>query len=307
MRVPSMLTSLRKRLGDGGPAMIVAVIALCLTLCGGAFAATASKTKKKSGGVVITKLSQISPNVRNQLKGATGPAGPAGAKGDPGAQGFKGDPGSPGSPGSDGIDGKSAVVEEIPPEASECNELGGANVRLEDQNPEEGVEVCNGPPGEGGAGGGTLAPGATETSTWSFENSDQTEVLGGIKLEIFTPVSFSIPLSEDTVLATENNIHYQKSSEAATPSCPGSALKPEAAPGNVCIYENSELVINTKFITLTKTPVVGENAKGVGFAGGYLEFKFNENPAESAIGAGSIAITGCSVSLPEGDPNKCPS
>ena len=119
-----MLSRLRQRLASGGPATVVAVIALSVALCGGAFAATASKTKK-SGGVVITKLSQISPSVRNQLKGAAGPKGDAGAPGAKGDQGLKGDQGAKGN---DGALGKSAVVEE-----NDCGGLGGVEVRVEGQ------------------------------------------------------------------------------------------------------------------------------------------------------------------------------
>ncbi|MDX6602307.1 MAG: hypothetical protein QOF13_1509 [Solirubrobacterales bacterium] len=312
-----MFTRLRQRLAANGPATIVAVIALSVALCGGAFAATASKTKKK-GGVVITKLSQISPGVRDQLKGAAGPggpvgpAGPAGAKGDTGAQGPQGKPGEPGEPGSPGANGKNVVVTNIPTGLFACQERGGAEVKVEGQV--EGNKVCNGKDGKEGkegkegspwTAGGTLPPGATEVGTWSFQAAaDQTE---GTE-HIFTPVSFPIPLSFDTLLSVdehpEDQIHFLGAGEESA-ACPSeSALLPKAAPGHVCIYEGASVLTNTSFLDITISPGLSE---GVGTAGAYLEFAQNTDPTKVARGAGSIAVTGCSETLPANDPNKCPS
>lgn len=303
MAVPSMLTRLKKRLSEGGPAMIVAIIALCLALCGGAFAATASKTKKKSGGVVITKLSQISPSVRKQLQGAQGAPGAPGAKGDAGAQGSKGDPGSPGSPGADGIDGKSVEVEEIPLGEIECQELGGANVRVEGQEPEEGVEVCNGASGEGGTAGATLAPGSTETGIYSQQTSVESAEFG-----IFAPISFPTPIDSATrasvnvtVGTTHPHIQYV-GPEAEEAPCLGNFEFPQAEPGYLCIYQNEAVsALNTTFIGTKVGPAAASTR--VLNAGTYLEFAPNE-AAEAAIVAGSFAITGCTTEV--GEPNECP-
>jgi hypothetical protein len=99
------MSSSRNRFGIPG---VIAVVALVFAMAGGAWAAK---------GVIITKLSQISPGVQKQLKGkqgntgaagsqgAAGPAGPAGPKGDAGAQGDKGATGAKGATGNAGPEG----------------------------------------------------------------------------------------------------------------------------------------------------------------------------------------------------------
>jgi hypothetical protein len=95
-----MVSRLKKKLGPAG--LVIAVLSLIVALGGVALAK----------GVIITKLNQISPSVRKQLKGKPGPQGPQGPKGDtgpPGATGpagAKGDTGSAGQNGQDGKDGK---------------------------------------------------------------------------------------------------------------------------------------------------------------------------------------------------------
>jgi hypothetical protein len=322
-----MFIKLRQRLAANGPATVVAVIALSVALCGGAFAATASKTKKK-GGVVITKLSQIKPSVRKQLEGAAGPAGPAGpigpaglagAKGDTGLQGPAGAAGAKGDPGTSGAagaNGEDVVVTQIATGIARCSERGGVEVRLKNQAAGTGKDVCNGAAGAPGAdgdpgpegspwtAGGTLPPGATEVGAWSFQASpDQTE---GTE-RIFTPVSFSIALPVDVLLSVlehpENQIHFVAVGQEPPACLEGSPLAPKAAPGHVCIYESASGIVNSSFLGITIAPGLSE---GVGTAGAYLEFAQNTDPAKVASGAGSIAVTGCSESLPVGDPNKCP-
>jgi hypothetical protein len=272
-----------------------------VALCGGAFAATASKTKK-SGGVIITKLSQISPSVRNQLKGATGPQG---AKGDTGAQGAQGSKGDPGAKGNDGAPGKSVVVNEIPPETFGCNELGGVEVGVEGQ---AAIELCNGKDGNPWTAGGTLPAGATETGTYGMQTSDESGEFG-----IWAPISFQIPLATDTQTAASANVEYGPAKETAVPSpeeeeffevCPGSYDSPQALPGHLCIFENEAIAkYNTTFVGVKAGPTAG--LSGVLSSGAYLEFAPNE-AAELAVVAGSFAITGCDASLPSGTSNKCP-
>jgi Collagen triple helix repeat (20 copies) len=307
-----MFDRLRQSLAAHGPATTVAVVALVVALCGGAYAAA-------KGGLTSKQKKQVKALVQKEIEKNPGPPGPAGAKGDAGGQGpqgAQGPKGDKGENGTNGTNGKSAVVDEVTPGAFGCDELGGANVRLEGQEPEEGVEVCNGKPGEPGepgaegspwTAGGTLPPGATEVATWSFQDvAGQTE-LGGDPIGIWAPVSFSVPLNEDTASGSNTHIHYVPlaGENSGTGPCPSEFLEPEAAPGEVCIYESSiGALINTSFVGLRKVPLGGE---GLGTAGGYLEFSSNTDPSEVALGAGSIAVTGCSASLPASDPNKCPS
>jgi Collagen triple helix repeat (20 copies) len=304
MKATSMFTRFKKRVAASGPATIVAVISLTVALCGGAFAATASK-QKKAGGVVITKLNQISPSVRKQLQGAAGATGQPGAKGDTGAEGAKGDPGAKGNPGNNGEPGESVTVEEIEPEDPlfRCEELGGAEVRLESQELEEGVEVCNGEPGSSGSSDGTLSPGSAETGIYGMQTSAESGSFG-----IWAPISFPTPLGKDTteslnfedaVAETFPHVEYV-SSLAEEEHCPGTYASPQALPGYLCIYQNPAIAAyNTTFIGAKRGPT---GASGVLSSGTYLEFAPNE-ASELAVVAGSFAVTGCSATLLA---NKCP-
>lgn len=305
-----MFSRLRERLANSGPAMVVAVIALIVALCGGAFAASASKTKKKSGGVVITKLSQISASVRKQLQvpGPAGPAGPAGqpgAKGDAGAQGGQGAKGDPGAKGDQGDPGVGVVVDDISVgDFDHCNELGGAEVRREDENPGDGIDVCN---GSSGSAGDTLEPGKSETGVYATQTSAESGAFG-----IWAAISFPRPLTDDTRDVVSTHVEYGPFEESTTPSveeeeffevCPGTYRSPKAAPGYLCIFENQTVAkYNTTFVGAKFGPTAA--LAGVHNAGTYLEFAPNE-AAELAIAAGSYAVTGCSSTV--GDPNECPS
>ena len=91
------MTSLTKRLPS--PAMIVACIALALSLGGASYAAvvlpknSVGSRQLRKGSV---KPSKVSPSTVSLFRGQTGPQGPkgeTGAKGDPGSQGQTGPPG----------------------------------------------------------------------------------------------------------------------------------------------------------------------------------------------------------------------
>jgi len=88
-----MFSRIHDKLGTAG--LIIAVVALIAAFSGAALAK----------GVIITKLSQISPKVQKKLKGAMGPQGPAGAQGPKGDPGPKGDAGAHGPEGPEGPQG----------------------------------------------------------------------------------------------------------------------------------------------------------------------------------------------------------
>ena len=298
-----MFTGLRQRLAAHGPATTVAVIALIVALCGGAYAAA-------KGGLTSKQKKQVKALVQQEVKKHPGPPGPAGAKGDPGAPGAQGKEGKAGKDGTNGTNGKSAEVTPIAPGTLECEERGGANVRQEGQQLEEGVELCNGKEGKEGSpwtAGGTLPPGATEVGTWSFQTTSEQAKLSPDPTDsrILVAVSFPIPINLATFSAVEENIEY---GPGETADCPGFSLLPapegEApAPGQMCVFQSN--LRNTSFLRVASTPFA--ETPGVGTAGAYLLFSPNTDPTETAFGAGSFAITGCSESLPAGDPNKCPS
>lgn len=101
-----MFFRIKEKLGPAG--LVVAVIALVVALGGAAFAK----------GVIITKLSQISPSVQKKLKGKTGKTGATGPQGQAGPQGLKGATGPQGAPGEAGQNGEDGACSEAKPECT---------------------------------------------------------------------------------------------------------------------------------------------------------------------------------------------
>jgi Collagen triple helix repeat (20 copies) len=99
-----MFSRIKDKLGPAG--LVVAVVTLVVALGGAALAK----------GVIITKLSQISPSVQKKLKGKRGAQGPAGPQGAAGPQGPKGDTGPKGEPGVAGQNGEDGVCSVSIPE-----------------------------------------------------------------------------------------------------------------------------------------------------------------------------------------------
>jgi hypothetical protein len=280
-----MFKQVRERLGS--PALVVAVMALVVALCGGAFAAsnpgggkaTASKTKAKKG-----------PRGPKGPKGDPGPAGPTGpagaqgapgAKGDTGAQGEKGPKGDKGDPGTNG---KSVEVTPVIEGVTECGGRGGAI--LEEEGGGTEVELCNGKQGEQGkegnpwTAGGTLPAGATETGAWAFTASDA-------NAEIAVPISFPVPLA--TALG-EEHVHYQNEGNFAT-TCPGNVGAPKAKPGELCVYYYP-LTGGPANATFEEISIVNYREKGASTPGAVLYFGFSGAAGETASGTGSWAVTG---------------
>jgi hypothetical protein len=282
---------LRKQFGTAG--LVLSCLALMIALGGGALAATNSKP---SGKVVITSINQIKPSVRNQLKGQTGPPGLSGANGAPGkdgAAGPEGKPGKDGAPGKDGKNGKSVDLTPIPPETSGCaNEQGGVKVALEGEV--EGTAVCKGDEGPEGPAGkegqpwtpnNTLPPGATETGTWAFDLNES-------GVEVLVPVSFPIKVAAPI---TGTHVHFLVEN---TGTCKGSALNPEAPPGELCVYRSPLEFSGAKLKGIF--PLL-EGPEGAAKPGAALYF---ETTAAPAFGIGSWAVTGCTTEV--GKPFQCP-
>jgi hypothetical protein len=197
-----MLSAIRKRLTYPNVAM---TLALVFAMTGGAYAAN---------HYLITSTKQISPKVLKALKGANGkngapgPAGPAGAAGS-GTAGAQGPTGPAGAKGETGAAGAAGA------------------------NGEAGAKGANGTNGTTGFTS-TLPSGKTETGAW-FAESNASKV-------IHFAISFPIPL-EAPITATANTIAVTRKQveEGKVPAgCSGSAVKPEAAPGNVCLFEGGE-------------------------------------------------------------------
>lgn len=191
-----MVTRIKNKLSPAG--LVIAILALVVALGGVAFAK----------GVIITKLNQISPSVRKQLKGKAGPQGP---KGDAGAPGTNGKDGAPGA------NGKSIAVTAIT-----CGGLGGAEIKQEGSS--SGVEICNGEEGPAGPTETVLPPGKTEMGEWA---------LSGYKTEtvsVYGAISYPLRLEPAPV------VQKVRPGETEVEGCEGSVTDPQADPGYACIY-----------------------------------------------------------------------
>ena len=266
------------------PSMFVALIALVLAATGGAFAAsshgggasstppaqataslthntvaTTSKSKKKAGGA--GKPAPRGPAGPKGATGATGATGASGPAGPAGAAGAKGENGAAGTNGTDGTNG----------EKGETGEKG-----------EEGSPW----------GVGTLPPEKTETGVWGVTGE------GGLGLGKsegegfqYVPISFPIPLP---AALPETNTHYvtieEITNSTAPAACKGTAEKPTATPGNLCVYENAiygagKINTTTPFADPESNSPLNE---GVGKTGGLLIF---EELAKDTKGLGTWAVT----------------
>jgi hypothetical protein len=286
------LKRLKKRFAASGPGLTVGVIAIVLALTGGAIAAsgglsgTQKKEVKKIAQTEAKKLAKQGPKGDPGSAGLAGPTGPQGSKGDPG------------TPGTNGKDGKSAEATSFIGSKGACTE-GGAEVKsatptvfvCNGKEGEEGEEGPEGPKGDKGDKGepwtpnGTLPPGATETGSWAFNGTaSDTE---GILAAISFPIPYEFPLKAA-------HVHIGEEGEAGfVDSCPGTAAKPTAPPGELCVYfSESEGLVNASVEGIFR---YNSLSKGATRTGGMLKFI----PSGVAYGAGSFAVTGCAISAPE--------
>jgi uncharacterized low-complexity protein len=250
LKPKQMLPARRKRFTY---ANVASTLALVFAMTGGAYAADK---------VLITSTKQISPKVLTALKGKNGKNGTNGAQGPAGATGSTGPAGTPGTNGTNGTNGK------------------------------EGKEGKKGEEGSPWPGGGTLAPEATETGVWGVTGE------GGLGLGKsegegfqYVPISFPIPLP---AALPETNTHYvtieEITNSTAPAACKGTAEKPTATPGNLCVYENA---IHGAGKINTTTPFADPESnsplnEGVGKTGGLLIF---EELAKNTKGLGTWAVT----------------
>ncbi len=236
----TMFGAIRRRI-QVSPATAIATLALVFAMSGGAYAASK---------YLITSTKQISPKVLKSLKGnagkagpagsngtngapgATGPAGPAGPAGGPGTQGIQGEKGT------DGTNGESVTNTKLEPGSAACSQ-GGAEFKV---GTGKATHACNGVihPGE------TLPAGASETGTWSAFTAGE---VPGVGHAAFGSISFAIPLAAPLSTFAEEcgepgkpacQVHYLTVSAAKTAECPGTATKPEATAGNLCVYTGEE-------------------------------------------------------------------
>lgn len=161
-----MYKRLKEPFGKAG--LIVALIALVFALVGGAYAASGGNPLASSSGKSHKKSkAKRGPRGKQGKTGPQGPAGPGGPAGPAGPAGAKGANGANGNDGTPGDPGKSVEVTEFTPVVdSQCNELGGAEVKVEGAG--SGAEVCNGADGTDGTFSTEPLPGGqTLTGAWA--------------------------------------------------------------------------------------------------------------------------------------------
>lgn len=201
-----MFSRIRKRLTYANVTM---TIALVFAMTGGAYAAK---------HYLITSTKQISPSVLKRLVGKTGKAGVAGPAGAPGAKGDQGTPGAKGETGPEGPKGETGP--------------GGAKGATGPEGP-AGAKGATGQTGTTGSPwtvDGTLPSGATETGTW--------DAVTNAGHEVTFAISFPIPLASALGATHAIFVSVKAVKEGTIPTgCSGTAEKPAAAKGNLCVFE----------------------------------------------------------------------
>jgi hypothetical protein len=233
-----------------------------------------------------------------------------------------------------GTDGKSATSKTFKgghePTGEPCETAGGDELEIEGSHKPE--YVCN---GKGGGGGGegfpkALPAGKTETGTWAFSTSpgsyrcvedpgkgnweeskckteagaegtsnpkgegnfEKEQIFGDDSVQRI-PISFAVPL-ENAIGAAD--VHFVKSNESAPTGClAGTVEKPEAAPGNLCVYEKKiEGLVEEANLSLV---LPYKNERGAGTTGSVLTIEGKElgegepGVQEGAYGRGDWAVT----------------
>jgi Collagen triple helix repeat (20 copies) len=129
----------------------------------------------------------------------------------------------------------------------------------------------------------TLPSGATETGSWALHTAET---------QAWVPISYNIPLAAELAQA---NVHYVTKAEQTGAAVPaecqnpagteGSAAKPLAAAGNLCVYEG---FVNAATFGIFMKPLAYPPAQGSAKTGAVMTMNVTGSPG---IGFGTWAVT----------------
>lgn len=242
-----MFQTIRKHLN---PTTAMAFIALIFAMTGGAFAAAGnsgggggSGAKGPASSTALartakskskTKAGPRGPAGPKGAAGPIGPVGPVGPAGPAGAPGPQGNPGVNGLPGEPGAPGTSVTSKEkATGTIGTCKEGGSEFTAAENKK----TYACNGREGSPWTAGGTLPSGKTETGAWGVAAMPFFSSVANVAFA-YAPVSFPIPLKAGL---SQGHVHVIAPGEHGTGggTCPTTSevAKPEAEPGNLCIFQ----------------------------------------------------------------------
>jgi Collagen triple helix repeat (20 copies) len=289
-----MLLSIRKHLTPG---TLIAFLALIFAVTGGAFAATggsslshatliasAAKSKSKVKAGPRGPAGPAGKTGATGAAGATGPAGPGGPAGPTGATGPQGPQGVQGEAGVEGKAGAGVTSKTAVPSPGTCKE-GGTEFIVEGKK----TYACNGKEGPQGMihPHETLPVGASETGAWSLVGPVVTPNNGTLEEEDqelrAVPISFTLPI-EPSVKPI-----FIAAGSPKTTECPGTAEKPEAEAGFLCVYATRQILIHTtnvKFFTAGKL-AVGEASP----TGAIMQFVVSGETGDTTQAFGTWAAT----------------
>ncbi|MGH2903166.1 MAG: hypothetical protein ACRDK7_06210 [Solirubrobacteraceae bacterium] len=144
----------------------------------------------------------------------------------------------------------------------------------------QGIQGIQGVQGQPWTPNNTLPAKATEKGAWSASGVPVPPEPGAASEFIYAPISFTIPLE------TAPEAHVIESGE--TTECPGGVAKPEALPGNLCIFVLPGTSSNVKAIA-SSDPGTGS----IGAAGttGSVLFLVAATVHEGVLAKGTWAVT----------------
>lgn len=148
----------------------------------------------------------------------------------------------------------------------------------------EGTIGKEGAPGKDGESGypDVLPSGKTETGT--FGGAEANAERGSV-WEVIVPISFTIPMPVASEEAYFLNLNETEKG-AGTGGCTGTAAKPTAPPGTLCLYTAEEANFN-----LTEFPFMSYNGSfGYKSSGTMVRFFISKEPADFFVD-GSWAVT----------------